>query len=282
MMIINRDEKKVKLFLEMVEKEGKNLDPYTSEAIETLIPYAGLGAVAGHICLEIEVLKMMHVDYDRNKSHRPRSTNLNTVIDIKMQADKVRMILEYTHRKFTEGYAKLVSMRKPEVIVIARGIDFFYVSYPTLTFLEGVSRMDSGQVKPDLECMTLYQSIIATLFDLHEEELKLVSEEPRTIYADNIAIHHLDTEMTSDKIMLNGEAIDEYAMNIIMDRTTIVDIPEVFRDSVRDKVEYFEGEIKYYVDQINDGKSSIDRVWPLIREAVEKKIIEEEAGTIEE
>ena len=233
-MIINRDEKNVKLFLEMVEKEGKNLDPYTSEAIETLIPYAGLGAVAGHICLEIEVLKMMHVDYDRNKSRRPRSTNLNTVIDIKMQADKVRMILEYTHRKFTEGYAKLVSMRKPEVIVIARGIDFFYVSYPTLTFLEAVSRMDNaGGMKPELECMALYQSIMATLFDLHEEELKLVSEESRTIYA------------------------------------------EIFRDSVRDKVEYFE-------DQINDGKSSINRVWPLAREAVKKKIIEEEAGTIED
>lgn len=217
-MIINRDEKEVKLFLEMVEKEGKNLDPYTSEAIETLIPYAGLGAVAGHICLEIEVLKMMHVDYDRNKSRRPRSTNLNTVIDIKMQADKVRMLLEYTHKKFTEGYTKLVSMHKAEVIVITRGIDFFYVSYPTLSFLEAVSRMDNGQVKPDLEFMSLYQSIMTTLFDLHEEELKLVS---------------------------------------------------------RDKVEYFEG-------QINDGKISIDRVRPLVREAVEKKIIEEEAGTIED
>ena len=274
MMIINRDEKKVKLFLEMVEKEGKNLDPYTSEAIETLIPYAGLGAVAGHICLEIEVLKMMHVDYDRNKSRRPRSTNLNTVIDIKMQADKVRMLLEYTHKKFTEEYTKLVSMHKAEVIVITRGIDFFYVSYPTLSFLETTSRMDNGQVKPDLEFMALYQSIMATLFDLHEEELKLVSEESRSIYADNIAIHQLDTEMTSDKIMLNGEAIDEYAMNIIMDRTTIVDIPEVFRDSVRDKVECFEGEIKYYVDQINAGKISIDRVWSLVREAVMKKIIE--------
>lgn len=274
MMIINRDEKKVKLFLEMVEKEGKNLDPYTSEAIETLIPYAGLGAVAGHICLEIEVLKMIHVDYDRNKSRRPRSTNLNTVIDIKMQADKVRMILEYTHKKFAEGYAKIVSMCNPEVIVIARGIDFFYVSYPTLAFLESVSRMDSaGGMKHDLEFMVLYQSIMATLFDLHEEELKLVSEEPRTIYADNIAIHHLDTEMTSDKVMLTGEAIDEYAMNIIMDRITITDVPEVFRDSVRDKVECFEGEIKYYVDQINDGKISIDRVWPLVREAVEKRLL---------
>ena len=83
---------------------------------------------------------------------------------------------------------------------------------------------------------------MATLFDLHEEELKLVFEEPQTVvYADNIAIHHLDTEMTSDKIMLNGEAIDEYAKNIIKNRATIVDIPEVFRDSVRAKVEYFEG-----------------------------------------
>ena len=223
-MLINRDEKKVKLFLEMVEKEGKNLDPYTTEAIETLIPYAGLGAVAGHICLEIEVLKMMHVDYDRNKSRRPRSTNLNTVIDIKMQAAKVRMILEYTHKKFTEGYAKLVSMRKPEVIVIARGIDFFYVSYPTLAFLEAVSRMNSaGGMKPDLEFMALYQSIMATLFDLHEEELKLVS---------------------------------------------------------RDKVKYFEDQIND--GKINDGKISIDRVRPLVREAVEKKIIKEEAGTIED
>ena len=226
-MIINRDEKKVKLFLDMVEKERKHLDPYTSEAIETLIPYAGLGAVAGHICLEIEVLKMMHVDYDRNKVRRPRSTNVTTVNDIKMQADKVRMILEYTHKKFTEGYAKRVSMCKPEVIAIARGMDFFYVSYPTLAFLEGVSRMSGDSLKPDLEFMALYQSIMATLFDLHEEELKLSKEAP-VVYADNIAVNGLDTEMTSDEVMLT-------------------------------------------------------QVWPLVRPAVKKRIIElEEAGTIED
>ena len=122
------------------------------------------------------------------------SSNLNTVIDIKMQADKVRMILEYTHNKFTEGYAKLVEMRRPEVIVIARGIDFFYVSYPTLAFLEAVARIENHNSKPALEFMALYQSIMATLFDLHEEELKLVSEEPKPVKDDGSVVEHEDEE----------------------------------------------------------------------------------------
>ena len=164
-----RDKKKVEEFLITLEKEGAGLDIATGEAIETMIPYGGISSIASHICLEIEKLKNMYVDYDRFRQSHTDYSNALIANDIKMQADYIRQVLEYTFKKFTVGYATFDAIGTATIVTIARGIDFFYVSYPTLAFLESVS-MNSDErrdkVNATAEFNALYQSILAILFDI--------------------------------------------------------------------------------------------------------------------